>query len=46
MNIDNQIGGGEKCSIDDTDKILFGDGGSTSIIAITKDKRVYKIFTL
>ena len=46
INIYNKIGGGKKCSIDDTDKILFGDGGSTAIIAITKDKRVYKIFTL
>jgi len=35
-----------KCDIEETDKILFGDGGSTSIIVITKDKRVYKIFTL
>ena len=47
IDINNQIGGGsKKCSIDDTDKILFGDGGSSAIIAITKDKRVYKIFTL
>ena len=36
----------KKCSIDDTDKVLFGDGGSSSIAVITKDKRVYKIFTL
>jgi hypothetical protein len=38
--------GGEKCLIEDTDTILFGDGGSSAIIVITKDKRVYKIFTL
>ena len=36
----------KKCSIDDTDKVLFGDGGSSAIVVITKDKRVYKIFTL
>jgi hypothetical protein len=45
-NFNNQKGGSiKKCYIDDTDKILFGDGGSTAIIIITKDKRVYKIFT-
>jgi hypothetical protein len=38
--------GGKKCLIEDTDTILFGDGGSSAIIVITKDKRVYKIFTL
>jgi hypothetical protein len=26
--------------------MLFGNGGSTSIVVITKDKKVYKIFTL
>jgi hypothetical protein len=36
----------KKCSIDDTDKVLFGDGGSSAIVVITKDKKVYKIFTL
>lgn len=36
----------KKCSIDDSDTVLFGDGGSTSLIVITKDKRAYKIFTL
>ena len=36
----------KKCSIDYTDSVLFGDGGSSSIVVITKDKRVYKIFTL
>ena len=47
MDANNQNGGGKKkCRIDDTDKILFGDGGSSAIIVITKDKRVYKIFTL
>jgi hypothetical protein len=35
----------KKCTINDTDKILFGDGGSSAIVVITKDKRVYKIFT-
>lgn len=48
-NIDenNQQGGSKnkKCSIDDTDKLLFGNGGSTAIIVITKEKKVYKIFT-
>ena len=50
----NQLGGAKKqnkknskkCSIDDTDKVLFGDGGSTAIIVITKNKNVFKIFTL
>ena len=41
-----QVGGGtNKCTIDNTDKILFGSGGSTAIIVITKDQRAYKIFT-
>lgn len=44
--INNQTGGSKKCLIDDTDKVLFGDGGSSSIVIITKDKKVYKIFTL
>ena len=35
-----------KCSIDETDNVLFGDGGSSAIIIITKEKKVYKIFTL
>jgi len=43
---ENQTGGGKKCSIDNTDKVLFGDGGSSAIIVITSDKKVYKIFTL
>ena len=50
----NQLGGAKKqnkknskkCSIDDTDKVLFGDGGSSAIIVITKNKNVFKIFTL
>jgi len=48
MYLNNQNGGTKikKCSIDDTDKLLFGEGGSSSIIVITKDKRAYKIFTL
>jgi hypothetical protein len=48
INSNNQIGGGSKnkCYIDDTDKVIFGNGGSSAIIVITKDKRVYKIFTL
>ena len=41
-----QTGGDKKCSIEDTDIVLFGDGGSTSIIVITKHNKVYKIFTL
>ena len=41
-----QTGGVKKCLIDDDDIVLFGNGGSSSIIAITKDNRVYKIFTL
>jgi len=40
-----QLGGFDKCMIDETDNILFGDGGSTSIIIITKNKKVYKIMT-
>ena len=37
-NLNNQKGGNiKKCYIDDTDKILFGDGGSSAIIIITKD---------
>ena len=36
----------KKCTINNTDKVLFGDGGSSAIVVITKDKRVYKIFTL
>ena len=31
----------KKCSIDDTDKVLFGDGGSSAIIIITKDNTKY-----
>ena len=47
LHLNNQTGGKKKkCTIDDTDKILFGDGGSTAIIVITKDKRVYKIYTI
>ena len=38
-------GGGKKCTIEETDKVLFGDGGSSAIIVITKDKKVYKIYT-
>ena len=36
----------KKCSLNETDKILFGDGGSTAIIVINKDKKAYKFFTL
>ena len=47
INSNNQIGGNKKkCYIDETDKVIFGDGGSSAIIVITKDKRIYKIFTL
>jgi len=45
-NVNLQSGGGKKCKIDETDLVLFGDGGSTAIIIITKDKKVYKVFTL
>ena len=48
-----QLGGAKKnkkqskeFKLQTDDKILFGDGGSTAIIVITKDKRVFKIFTL
>ncbi len=46
--ISNQLGGDKnnKCHIDDSDNIIFGDGGSSAIIVITKEKQVYKIFTL
>jgi hypothetical protein len=40
-----QKGGGKKCTIEENDNVLFGDGGSTAIIVITKNKKVYKIFT-
>ena len=49
LDLKNMIGGKKqqkKCSIDDTDKILIGDGGSSAIIVITNNKKVYKIFTL
>ena len=36
----------EKCTIDDDDEILFGNGGSTAFIIITRNKRVYKFFTI
>lgn len=34
----------KKCNIDKDDKILFGDGGSTAIILLSKNK-AYKVFT-
>lgn len=34
-----------KCEILETDKIFFGNGGSSAIVVISKDKKVYKIFT-
>ena len=41
------IGGNKKkCGIEPTDIVLFGDGGSSAIIIITKNKLVYKVFTL
>ncbi len=45
-NINNQIGGNkkQKCLIDETDKIMFGNGGSSSIIIITKNNQVFKVF--
>lgn len=39
-------GDNKKCIIDKTDRVLFGDGGSSAIIVISNDKKVYKIFTL
>ena len=45
-NVTLHKGGAKKCTIEETDKVLFGDGGSSAIIVITKDKKVYKIFTL
>jgi len=41
-NVNLQSGGGKKCKIDETDLVLFGDGGSTAIIIITKDKKFIK----
>lgn len=35
-----------KCYIDENDEIFFGSGGSNAIVVITKDKRVYKFFTI
>ena len=29
-------GGGKKCTIEETDKVLFGDGGSSAIIVIDR----------
>ena len=37
--------GGKKCLIDNDDNIIFGDGGSTALIIITKNKKAYKMFT-
>jgi len=40
MDHSNQIGGAKikKCYINDTDKILFGEGGSTAIIVASCHK--------
>lgn len=47
INMGKQIGGdNKKCSIDDSDEIFFGNGGSNSIVVITKNNKVYKIFTI
>lgn len=49
LKTQNQTGGKKKenkCSIDDTDRMFFGSGGSSAIVVITKDKQVYKFFTL
>ena len=35
-----------KCNIKKDDKLYFGSGGSTAIIAITTDKRVFKFFPI
>jgi len=35
-----------KCNITENDKILFGSGGSTAIIIITKTNRVFKMFPI
>ena len=45
INANIQIGGKKNFDINDDDIILFGEGGSSAIIVITKDKKVYKIFT-
>ena len=47
IDANNMIGGNKnkKCSIDEDDKVLFGDGGSSAIIIISKDKKTYKVFT-
>ena len=36
----------KKCVIEKTDMVLFGSGGSTAIVLITKNDKVYKLFTL
>lgn len=36
----------KKCVIEKTDRVLFGSGGSTAIVLITKNNKVYKLFTL
>ena len=41
----NQSGGAKKCSIEKSDKIFFGNGGSSSIIVITRSKKVFKMMT-
>lgn len=38
-----QLGGAKKCSIEKSDKIFFGNGGSSPIIIITKSKKVFKM---
>ena len=43
----NMIGGADviACIPGPNDRIYFGDGGSSALIVITDDKRVYKVFT-
>lgn len=40
----NMEGGKKKCEISRTDKIFFGEGGSSAIVIITESKKVYKVF--
>lgn len=37
---------GGNCSIGNKDQIVFGNGGSTAIIVITPETKVYKMFTI
>lgn len=35
-----------KCSLDKSDKVFYGSGGSSAIIVITKNKKVYKLIPI